>query len=96
VEGGNVNSEDPIVSRIIFAGKDVLEVGCGSGRFTLKHLTGADSILGIDPNEEAINCLRAKWAELAASNCSDFRPGDITAFALPKDAFDIAVCSDSL
>jgi len=90
------SSEDPVVSRVTFAGKDVLEVGCGSGKFTLLHLTPASSVLGIDPNQEAIDGLRAKWAEVAANARGDFRAGDITVFPLLQEAFDVAVFARSL
>ncbi len=87
--------EDPVVSRISFAGKDVLEIGCGTGCFTLEYLTQANSILGIDTDSEAIDSLKAQWPGPLQNGLSDFRPGDIVDFPLVEETFDIAVFSHS-
>ena len=87
--------EDPVISQINFAGKDVLEIGCGTGGFTLEYLTQANFILGIDPDGEAIDYLKAHWPKPLQDSLVDFRPGDIVDFPLPKGAFDIAVFSHS-
>ena len=86
---------DPIISRVDFDGKDILEVGCGSGRFTLQHLTGASSILGIDPDSEAIDDLKTHRVKFSTNSRIDFLVGDIVDFPLPKEAFDLAVFSHS-
>ena len=87
--------EDPIISRIDFDDKDVLEVGCGTGGFTLRHLTGANSILGIDPDSEAIDYLKTRRAEFPTNSRIDFLVGDIVDFPLPKESFDVAIFSHS-
>lgn len=87
--------EEPVISRINFDGKDVLEIGCGTGRFTLGYLTRANSILGIDPDSKAIDCLKAQWPGSLKNGLIDFRPGNIVEFSLPKEAFDVVVFSHS-
>jgi len=37
-----------------FAGKRVLEIGCGNGRLTWQYAHLTDHVTGIDPNEEKI------------------------------------------
>lgn len=87
--------EDPVISSINFDGKDVLEIGCGTGGFTLEYLTRANSILGIDPASEAIDRLKAQWPRSLQNSLIDFRPANIVDFPLPRQAFDIAVFSHS-
>jgi ubiquinone/menaquinone biosynthesis C-methylase UbiE len=90
------SSKDPVIGRVDFDGQDVLEIGSGSGGFTLEHLTGAKSILCLDPKAEAIEDLNAQWAKSAPSSRLDARPGKIEEFPLPEEAFDIAIFSHSL
>ncbi|MFB0546210.1 MAG: class I SAM-dependent methyltransferase [Anaerolineae bacterium] len=87
--------EDPVIGRIDFAGKDVLEIGCGDGGFTLDYLTRASYILGLDPDAEAIERLRAQWPGPSQDSSVDFRVGGVPDFPLPERAFDIAVFSHS-
>ena len=85
----------PVIGRIDFVGKDVLEIGCGTGRFTLDYLTQANSILGIDPDPEAIDRLREQCPRSLEASSVDFCVGDVRDFPLPEGAFDIAVFSHS-
>ena len=88
-------NEDPVINRNEFVGKDVIEIGCGAGAFTLEYLTQANSILGIDKDGEAIASLKAEWFKQFQDDRGDFRLGDAVDFPLPKEIFDIAVFSDS-
>jgi 2-polyprenyl-3-methyl-5-hydroxy-6-metoxy-1,4-benzoquinol methylase len=85
----------PVLSQVPFAGSDVLEIGCGAGRFTLANLTRARSVLGLDPNAEAIATLQAQWAAQHMPARADFRPGSIVEFPLPAEQFDVVVFSRS-
>lgn len=84
-----------ILSQVPFAGSDVLEIGCGPGRFTLAHLTTARSVLGLDPNGEAIAALQKHWATQGLRAKGDFRQGSIVDFPLPAEQFDVVVFSRS-
>ena len=79
-----------------FTGRDVLEVGCGAGRFTLANLTQARTILGIDPSGEAITTITSQWPTAGSAAQVDFRQGSIVDFPLPSNAFDVVVFSRSL
>jgi 2-polyprenyl-3-methyl-5-hydroxy-6-metoxy-1,4-benzoquinol methylase len=42
-----------------FSGARVLEIGCGDGRLTWLYAPRAESVLGLDPDEEQIALARA-------------------------------------
>ena len=86
--------KDPVLDRIGFEGKDVLEVGSGFGDFTLAHLADVRSLFCVETSAEAIEHLRAEWAKRSNSPV-DFCQGDITRVPLPATSFDLAVFSDS-
>ena len=88
-------TEQPILNQMPFAGSDVLEIGCGAGRFTLAQLTTARSVFGMDPNGEAIATLQAQWAAQQLPARADFRQGSIVDFSLPAAQFDVVVFSRS-
>ncbi len=89
------NQPHPIISRIEFDNKDILEIGCGSGGFTLDHLLHAKSILGLDKNSDSINSLKKQWPEYHEGSPFVFQVGDIINFPLDKKEFDIAIFSYS-
>lgn len=86
--------KDPVLDRIGFEGKDVLEVGSGLGGFTLAHLVDVRSLFCVETSGKAIEHLRAEWAKRSNSPVA-FRQGDITAVPLPAASFDLAVFADS-
>ena len=62
-----------LVREKTFAGKDVLEVACGTGYWTQEFARGARSVTAVDINEEVLEIARAK-----APNASVlFRKGDL-------------------
>ena len=77
-----------------FAGRRVLEVGCGSGRVTWLYAAEAAHVTAIDPNEKAI--------AQAIANCPPHLSGRITFLACnvdhfqPPAPFDLAILSWSL
>ena len=74
--------------------KDVIDVGCGDGTYTLKWLEmDPDHVLGIDPAEEAIISAREKAHGI--SNVS-FEVADIFEFQPPKKRYDVAIVRGTL
>ena len=68
-------------------GKDVLDVGCGPGEFTLRVARKAKSIVGIDPSSKALALARRNLVKSGRENAS-FRYGDIRQLPFPDDGFD--------
>lgn len=75
-----------------FCGKHILDVGCGDGKYTIEFLdAGVDSIVGVDPAENAIEIARSKVGNLDASKQSiSFQVGDIYNLSFEK-SFDCVV-----
>lgn len=78
-----------------FAGKDVVEVGCGDGRMTWCYADLTRSVLGIDPNEDRTRDARERTPDTLRPSVS-FRAGDVQSVGLPDEGFDIAILSWSL
>jgi 2-polyprenyl-3-methyl-5-hydroxy-6-metoxy-1,4-benzoquinol methylase len=77
-----------------FSGRRVLEVGCGDGRLTWLYAPRAESVLGIDPDEEQIALARADTPPEVADRVQ-FEVGE--AEDLSRTAvFDVAFLSWSL
>ncbi len=71
-------------------GLDVLDVGCGPGTITidLAHRVAPGRVVGIEPAAEPLQRARATAAEVGADNVA-FAPGDIYAFDVGDDTFDV-------
>jgi 2-polyprenyl-3-methyl-5-hydroxy-6-metoxy-1,4-benzoquinol methylase len=77
-----------------FTGARVLEVGCGDGRLTWLYAPRAESVLGIDPDEDQIALARSATPPELADRVQ-FSVGE--AEDLSKTAvFDVAFLSWSL
>jgi 2-polyprenyl-3-methyl-5-hydroxy-6-metoxy-1,4-benzoquinol methylase len=77
-----------------FGNKRVLEIGCGDGRLTWLYAAQAQSVLGIDPEEEEIAAARSATPPELAERVR-FEVG--TAEDLSKTAaFEVAFLSWSL
>lgn len=75
------------------AGKRVLELGCGDGRFTYLYARDAEYVLGIDPiRAEITRARRERPPELAKR--VRFRVAK--SIAPPRRPFDVALFSWSL
>lgn len=78
-----------------FTGARVLEVGCGDGRLTVGIAERAASVLGFDPDGEAIGRAReALPAELA--DRVSYRTASATSIEIARSAYDIVFFSWSL
>jgi ubiquinone/menaquinone biosynthesis C-methylase UbiE len=73
-----------------FAGRRVLEVGCGDGRVTRLYAGSAASVVAIDPKAESIEALRAEFPGV------DARSVGILDLELPPRSVDVAIFSWSL
>ena len=78
-----------------FDGKDVFEVGCGYGSFTLEYLIDANSIFGIDTDPEAVESIKSEWTGLQTTERVEFQEGDIVDINLDGKAFNWVVFSNS-
>jgi ubiquinone/menaquinone biosynthesis C-methylase UbiE len=80
-------------------GKQVLEIGCGDGRLTLRLAAlGAARIRAFDPDAKLIRAARSRTA--SATNLPkryaeriEYRVGHAERLALPSSEFDLAVFS---
>lgn len=77
-----------------FTGKRVLEVGCGDGRLTWLYAGRAESVLGIDPEEEQITLARSQTPPALADRVR-FEVGQAEDLARTA-VFDVAFLSWSL
>ncbi|MDA1035878.1 MAG: class I SAM-dependent methyltransferase [Chloroflexi bacterium] len=88
--------ETQVIRNLIdFAGKDVLEVGCGEGRMTWRFADIARSVLAIDPDEDSIAIAREQTPRMLRNRVA-FMAAGITDVALSENAFDIAILSWSI
>ena len=78
-----------------FAGKDVLEPGCGDGRLTWRYAPRAASVLAIDPDAGAVEKARRQAPAGTSANVA-FRVGDLFATDLPRSASDVVLFSGTL
>jgi len=67
----------------IVPGSDVLDCGCGAGRFARMAAQRGASVAGIDASGELIGIAATRVPE------GDFRPGDIEALPWEDDSFDV-------
>jgi ubiquinone/menaquinone biosynthesis C-methylase UbiE len=75
---------------VTFAGRRVLEIGCGDGRLTSQYVHDAASVIAIDPNRDAINRLAVRLPNV------DARVAALDEFELPSDSVDVALFAWSL
>ncbi len=73
----------------------VLELGCGDGRFTFRYAARAESVLAIDPDEEAIAQARRETPR-ALRRRVRFEAASAAQAELPRGEFDLALFSWSL
>ena len=78
-----------------FAGRRVLEMGCGDGRLTVGIARAGATLLAFDPDAEAIaRARRSLTAELAAR--VRYRAASAQEITVERSAFDLVVFSWSL
>ena len=78
-----------------FAGKDVVEVGCGVGRLTWRFADAASSVLAFDPDRSAIATAREQTPTSLHGRVT-FRAADISSVRLAAGRYDVGVLSWSI
>lgn len=78
-----------------FAGKRVLEIGCGDGRLTWRYAEHAEHVVAIDPDGEEIK-YALEDRPPALRNRVEFLAAGIADFEPPVDLFDVAILSWAL
>lgn len=73
-----------------FAGKKVLDVGCGNGYVLANYARAGADVYGVDLTEAAISLTRQRFG--LAGLTGDFRTANAEALPFPDDSFD-CVCS---
>jgi SAM-dependent methyltransferase len=80
-----IRNSDPI------RGKSFLDVGCGTGRYSLEFaLLGAGKVVGLDIAERMVEACRRRAAELKVTDCVSFVQSDLMGYK-PDREFDIAI-----
>lgn len=91
-------TETGVIHELVeFAGRRVLEVGCGDGRMTWRYADQAASVLALDTDDAKIERAIGAIPKQLRSKV-EFIVADITdaELELPDKAFDVAVLSHSL
>ena len=78
-----------------FAGKDVVEVGCGDGRLTWRFADAAASVLAFDPDEAVIVAAREQTPPALRDRVT-FRVADMASVRLAAGSYDVSVLSWSI
>jgi len=91
-----VAAEEPVVLELLgdVASRDVLDAGCGTGRYALRLAQAGARVRGVDTSEEMLAVARGKQAESGVE--VDFRLGDIGRLPHADACFDAAVCALTL
>ena len=76
-------------------GKTVLDIGCGEGRMSRRMARTAASVLGVDPDVEAIDRAREISPDDLDDGCR-LLAADVVTLQLPTAGFDVVVFSRSL
>ncbi len=88
--------EGRAIHRLVdFAGKDVLEIGCGDGRLTRSYLSEASSVLAIDNNQDKLKIARSQISATYHQQLH-FQESSILELESDKSSFDIIIFSRSI
>jgi ubiquinone/menaquinone biosynthesis C-methylase UbiE len=73
-----------------FAGKDLLDVGCGLGNDTARFAAGGARVTGIDLAARAVDLARQNFAQRGLTGRFEVMNGEAMTF--PDDCFDVVYC----
>jgi len=79
------------LSHELFKDKDVIDFGCGGGRFSfVANELGAKKVLGIDFNEKNVDSAN-KWVKEDGLSGISFRVGTVYDCGEPDESYDVAI-----
>jgi ubiquinone/menaquinone biosynthesis C-methylase UbiE len=84
-----------VLKHLSFDGKDVLEIGCGDGRLTLRYARMARRVVAIDPLEEGIEKAKRDQPKNLLRKV-EFRVGRGEKLVFPDQSFEMVFFSWSL
>jgi ubiquinone/menaquinone biosynthesis C-methylase UbiE len=84
-----------VLKHLSFAGKDVLEIGCGDGRLTFKYAEMARRVVAIDPLDAGIDKAKSDQPKNLHRKV-EFRVGYGEKLTFPDQSFDVVFFSWSL
>jgi ubiquinone/menaquinone biosynthesis C-methylase UbiE len=84
------DSEFAFVLGKVRPGDDLLDMGCGTGRFTVPLAERVKSVSGLDLSPMMLATARKKLADRGLA--ADLREGDMAALPFPDATFDVVVC----
>ncbi|MFB6280838.1 MAG: class I SAM-dependent methyltransferase [Haloferacaceae archaeon] len=71
-------------------GREVLEIACGTGRFTVMLAERGADVVGLDISAAMLGQGRAKARRAGAADRIEFLRGDAARLPFPDDSFDVA------
>ena len=83
------------VGERLVRGKRVLDLGCGDGRFALGVAPAASSVVGVDPDPEAIAAAKKNARKARVRNVR-FVVGAAQSLQYPGEVFDVVILSWTL
>jgi 2-polyprenyl-6-hydroxyphenyl methylase/3-demethylubiquinone-9 3-methyltransferase len=90
------HNERKMLQRYVdFAGKSVLEIGCGDGRMTWEYAAEAGQVTGIDPDRDELRVAEADRSYKLEGKVF-FAAASARWLPFPRERFDIAVLAWSL
>jgi len=95
VLGGRLVEAEHLARYLVAAqfveGRDVVDIGCGTGWGTALLAQAARHCVGVDRDEGAV-----AQARKAYPDAGEFRVDDAHELSLPTDAFDVAICLETI
>lgn len=97
IEDPQENETKALFELVDFAGKRVLDIGCGDGRLTYRYAEKAAQVVAIDPDHTEIEFAREELPPNLEHKVK-FLVTDIEDFELPRNEskFDVAIFAWSL
>ncbi|MDD3043267.1 MAG: class I SAM-dependent methyltransferase, partial [Methanosarcinaceae archaeon] len=82
---------DPIVHAYLGKKNEILDIGCGPGKISLRLASLGHSVWGIDLNGEGIEIAKTFAEEADLEERLEFRVGDATALPYASEKFDLVL-----